>query len=72
MANGKATIKKAVPATASPIPRMRIGTSITIANAPGRSTGSEPETLPAVNAKNRQPIMKILRYFARFMYFIVE
>ena len=53
------------------MPSTRIGTSIIIENAPGRSSGITAETCPAVNAINRQPIMKILREFARFMIFFV-
>ena len=60
-------MKKADPTTASPKPRMRIGTSITIANAPGRSSGNAPETCPALNARNRQAMVKILREFARIL-----
>ena len=50
-ANGKATTKKADPIRARPNPTTRIGTSITIANAPGRSSGIAAETFTDNNAK---------------------
>jgi len=62
-------MKKAVPTIVSPKLRMRIGTSITIANASGRSSGSAPETFAALNAKNRQAMVIVLKRFARFMGF---
>jgi hypothetical protein len=62
-------MKKTVPTSAKPIPSTRIGTSIIIENAPGRSSGITAETCHAVNARSRQAIMIILRVFARFMNF---
>jgi hypothetical protein len=60
-------MKKAVPTIASPKLRRRIGTSSTIANAPGRSSGSAAETFPTLNAKNRQAMVIVLKKYARFM-----
>ena len=66
-ANGRETMKNAVPITIKPILTTRIGTSITIAKPSGRSSGIAAEACPTTNARNRQLIVKIFRDFVRYM-----
>ena len=67
-ANGKATTKNADPISARPNPTIRIGTSITIANDPGRSCGIAAETFNVNNAKSRQAMVIIFNGFALLMF----
>tara|TARA_B100000686_G_C16460186_1_gene796678 strand:+ start:178 stop:384 length:207 start_codon:yes stop_codon:yes gene_type:complete len=62
-------MKKADPISAKPNPTTRIGTSITIANGPGRSSGIAAETFPVNNAKSRQAMVIILNDFTRHIFF---
>ena len=68
IANGRATMKNAVLITVKPNPITRIGTSITIAIASGRSSGIAAEACPVTNARKRQLIVKIFRDFVRYMF----
>ena len=67
IANGRATMKNAVLITVKPNPITRIGISITIAIASGRSSGIAAEACPVTNARKRQLIVKIFRDFVRYM-----
>ena len=64
-ANGRETMKNAVPITIKPILTTRIGTSIIIAKPSGRSSGIAAEACPITNARNRQLIEKTFQRFCK-------
>jgi hypothetical protein len=66
-ANGRETMKTAVPITIKPIPTTRTGTSINIAKPSGRSSGIAAEACPVTNARKRQLIVKTFSDFVRNM-----
>ena len=66
-ANGRETMKTAVPITIKPILTTRTGISIAIAKPSARSSGIAAEACPITNARNRQLIVKIFRDFVRYM-----